>query len=80
MYFNVASRIFVFKSQDNFSWPCKRIWSKFSFMKFVNPWWRNIAFTLPRSSRLCHKHGRAAKSVPCPQRNRLSDTKDLKYR
>ena len=28
---------------------------------------------------LRHKHGRAAKSVPCPQHHRLSDTKDLKY-
>ena len=35
MYFNVASRIFVFKSQDNFSQPYKRIWSKFSLRRFV---------------------------------------------
>ena len=43
MYFNVASRILLFKSKDNLSWPYRRIWSKFSFMRFVSPWGRNIA-------------------------------------
>ena len=30
-YFNVASRIDVFESKDNFSWPYRMTWSKLSF-------------------------------------------------
>ena len=55
MYFNVASRIFVFASKDNFSRPYKRIWSKFPFERIINPWRRNITSTRLRKSCLFYQ-------------------------
>ena len=52
MYFSVASRIFVFETEERRSMTIEDDLGKFSFQKFFNPRGHNITFTLLRRSHL----------------------------